>query len=408
MTVCRVCDSRLTRFMSFGAMPAANAFLMPEQFADEYHYYLSAAVCRHCGTFQIMEQPDAAKMFNSQYAFFSRTSVRMMSHFAEYAGWVQANYLTDVTDPFVVEIGCNDGAMLENFAKQGIRHLGIEPSANVAAEANRHGVQTKVSFFSAETARAVKAEYGLADIIMASNVISHVATIRDIAEGIADLLSHSGVFVFEEPYLGAMMEKTAYDQLYSEHVFIHSARGVQNIFRRHGLELINVMPQDTHGGSMRYVLARRGCHPVAPEVDRLVARELSLGLDKPDTYLAFKTKCEHNRDSLTKMVRSLRQKGNRIAGYAATGKSSTVLNYCGLGPDDIDYICDSTPLKQGTYSPGVHIPITSPEFFRSDYPDYAILFAWNHEAEIMKKEQDFIRSGGKWIKFIPEPRIVGA
>jgi len=387
--------------MSFGRMPIANAFLKPCQFGDEYFYELATASCGSCGTFQIIDQPDPGKMFHEAYAFFTRTSKRMVAHFADYAGWVQREFL-DAADPFVVEIGCNDGAMLENFAKRGIRHLGIEPSANVAAEAARHGIRTTVSFFNSQTARQIRAHDEPADAIVAANVICHIPDLNEVARGVSELLADRGVFVFEEPYLGAMIEKGSYDQIYDEHVFIFSAGSVQNAFRRHGLDLIDVLPQATHGGSMRYVLAKQGARDARPAVAEAVAREVQQGLGRPETYETFRSRCESSRDALVDLIRKLRAEGRRVAGYGATSKSTTVLNYCGLGPQDIEFISDTTPVKQNKVTPGTHIPVLPYEAFVERYPDYAVLFAWNHEAEILAKEEKFAAAGGRWIKFVPE------
>jgi methylation protein EvaC len=398
---CRVCSSEIAPFMSFGRMPIANAFLTPAQFGREYFYEMATAFCGTCHTFQIVEQPDPRQMFHEHYAFFTRSSKRMVAHFADYADWVAGRFLKDA-DPFVVEIGCNDGAMLENFAKRGIRHLGIEPSANVAAEAERHGVRTSVAFFGMQAASEMRDSNGPADAIIAANVICHIPDVNEIARGVAHLLADRGVFVFEEPYLGAMIEKGSYDQIYDEHVFIFSAHAVHHAFGAHGLELIDVVPQETHGGSMRYVLAKRGAYAQAPAVQQLLAQEQALGLNDPATYDAFRQRCERSREALVGLVRRLRAEGKRVVGYAATSKSTTVLNYCGLGPKDIEFISDTTPLKQDKFTPGTHIPVRSHDAFSASFPDYAVLFAWNHEAEIMEKETTFMVSGGKWIKFVPE------
>ena len=390
--------------MSFGRMPIANAFLKPCQFDNEYFYELATASCVACGTFQIIDQPDPSQMFHEAYAFFTRTSRRMVAHFADYAEWVQTKFLC-VRDPLVVEIGCNDGAMLENFAKRGMRHLGIEPSANVAAEAARHGIRADVTFFNLETARRVRDRDGPADAIIAANVICHIPDINEVGRGVAHLLADDGVFIFEEPYLGAMIEKGSYDQIYDEHVFIFSASSVQNAFRPHGLELVDVVPQATHGGSMRYVLAKNGRRATMRAVENAIAREREQGLGRAKTYDRFRSRCEGSREALVDLIRGLRADGRRVVGYGATSKSTTVLNYCGLGPQEIEFISDTTPVKQNKYTPGTHIPVVRYETFLERYPDYAVLFAWNHEAEILEKEKAYAAAGGKWIKFVPEVGI---
>ena len=387
--------------MTYGRMPIANGFLMPQQFEDEYFFELKPAFCESCYSFQIEEQPEPELMFHDQYAFFSRTSKFMQRHFSEYAAWVYDNHLKG-DDLFVVELGSNDGIMLENFAKRGVRHLGVEPSANVAEEARRHGVNTIVRFFGPETATDIVGEYGQADALLAANVMCHIPDLNGIAEGANTLLKPDGVLIFEDPYLGAMIEKVSYDQIYDEHVFIFSALSVANIFGRHGFELIDLLPQKTHGGSMRYVLARKGARPVSASVNTLVEAEKAQGLHLPSTYEDFRERCEASKARLIRLLEAEKEAGRRVVGYGATSKSTTILNYCGIGPNLIEFISDTTPIKQGKYTPGMHVPVKPYDAFVENFPDTALLLAWNHQAEIMEKELEFSSSGGKWISPIPE------
>jgi len=389
--------------MTYGKMPIANGFLHPEQFGDEYFFELKPAFCDNCLTFQIEDQPDPELMFHDQYAFFSRTSKFMQRHFSEYAAWVCDNHLKG-EDLFVVELGSNDGIMLENFAKRGIRHLGVEPSANVAEEARRHGVNTIVRFFGPEAATDVVGEYGQADALLAANVMCHIPDLNGIAEGANALLKRDGVLIFEDPYLGAMIEKVSYDQIYDEHVYVFSALSVANIFGAHGFELIDLLPQETHGGSMRYVLARKGVRPVSAVVSEIVAAEKSQGLHLPATYEKFRENCEASKARLVRLLQEEKSAGRRVVGYGATSKSTTILNYCGIGPDLIEFISDTTPIKQNKFTPGMHIPVKPYEAFSSNYPDTALLLAWNHQKEIMAKEEGFSAQGGKWISPIPESK----
>jgi methylation protein EvaC len=385
--------------MTFGRMPIANGFLTQEQFNDEYFFDLKPAFCDECLTFQIEEQPAPEMMFHDQYAFFSRTSAHMQRHFQAYANWVNEHHLRG-DDSFVVEIGSNDGIMLENFAKRGIRHLGVEPSANVAAEACKHGVNTVVRFFGPETASEIVTEYGKADALIAANVMCHIPDMHGIAKGANTLLKPVGVLIFEDPYLGAMIEKTTYDQIYDEHVFIFSALSVANIFGPYGFELIDLLKQETHGGSMRYVLARRGERSKSPIVETILDEERASGLHMPQTYEMFRQACEASKERLVRLLVAEKKAGRRVVGYGATSKSTTILNYCGIGPSLVDFISDTTPIKQGKFSPGVHIPVKPYVAFAESHPETALLFAWNHQAEIMEKEKVFTANGGKWLTHI--------
>lgn len=406
MTNCRVCNENIEPFMSFGKMPIANGFLTPDEYSTEYFFELAPAFCSQCGMFQLMEQPAPEKMFHENYAFFSSTSRYMKKHFKEFADMVMANVLSGRDTPFVVELGSNDGIMLSNFKEAGFRHLGIEPSENVADVAREQGINTISQFFNLDMAKHLVEEYGQADAVLSANVMCHIPDINTVAAGIAHLLKPDGVLMFEDPYLGDMIAKTSYDQIYDEHVFIFSATSVERAFRQHGLELIDVMPQITHGGSMRYVLAPKGSHTVSINVAELFKREKEQGLDEANTYEKFRKNCEASRQTLVHLLESLRREGKRVVGYGATSKSTTVTNYCRIGPEHIEFISDTTPIKQGKFTPGSHIPVRPYEEFLQSPPEYALLFAWNHAKEIFEKEQSFKADGGKWITFVPKVRVI--
>lgn len=403
---CRICSTSQHISTSFGDMPIANAFLAEKDFSKEYFFKMETLFCDLCKTYQLIEQPEPEMMFHDNYAFFSSTSQNMATHFEKMANFYMQEFIPATDSAFVVELGSNDGIMLKNFAKAGIKHLGIEPSSNVAEVARQNGVDSISEFFGAGTAKNVEAEYGKADIISAANVMCHIPDLHSVGKGVDILLKEKGVFVFEDPYLGSMISKTSYDQIYDEHVYIFSVLAVQNIFATHGLEVFHVEPQKTHGGSMRYYLCRNGAHPIRDSVQKQFQEEKNLGLDKINTFNTFSQNCEKSKKDFVTLLTKLIVEGKRVVGYAATSKSTTVLNYCNIGPDLIEYICDTTPLKQGKYSPGMHIPIKPYEDFKNDNPDYAVLFAWNHAEEIFAKEKDFLEQGGKWILFIPEVQIL--
>jgi methylation protein EvaC len=392
--------------MSFGRMPIANGFLRPDKTQNEYFFELAPAFCEACGMFQLLEQPDPQKMFHEQYAFYSSTSRYMQVHFEAFAQAVINTVLAERDDPFVVELGSNDGIMLRHFKARGVRHLGVEPSANVAEVARSQGVSTISAFFDRRLADEIAAMEGSADAIVAANVMCHIPDLVGVAAGVQRLLKADGVFIFEDPYLGDMIAKTSYDQIYDEHVFIFSAASVQHAFAPFGLELVDVMPQITHGGSMRYTLAPWGSRQVSKKLSDQLAKEVGLGLDRAETYLQFKANCENSRATLMQTLERLRDQHKRVVGYGATSKSTTVINYCGITAAHVEFISDTTPIKQGKLSPGAHIPVKPYDEFVKRYPDYALLFAWNHDAEIRAKETGFIAAGGRWIVYVPEVAIV--
>ena len=401
---CLVCQYQIEPFMSFGKMPIANGFLTPEEFQSEYFFDLRVSFCPRCHMVQLAEQPDRKRMFHENYAFFSSTSVRMAQHFETFAAAVREKYLP-APDPFVVEIGSNDGITLRHFAASGIRHLGIEPSANVARVAIGRGVRTISEFFDEQLAERIVKENGHADVIMAANVMCHIPYLHSVMAGVDRLLKPNGVLIFEDPYLGDIVEKTSYDQIYDEHAFYFSVGSLTALFDRHGLEIVDVQPQAVHGGSMRYVVVRKGSRPAAAAVSTQREKERVLGLGTADTYRVFAASVERSRDALMSLLGSLRAEGKRVVGYAATSKSTTVINYCGITPDLVEFISDTTPIKQGKFSPGMHIPVKPYEEFTRHYPDYALLFGWNHAEEILAKERPFRDAGGQWIVYVPKVEV---
>ncbi len=398
---CLICSSPLYQFIDFGKMPIANGFLLPKNFKKEYFFNLGTAFCSKCAMVQLTEFVDREKMFHENYAFYSSTSSRMAQHFKEFAEDVMTRNKSKKI--FVVEVGSNDGIMLRNFSKKGIKHLGIEPSANVARVAISEGINTTTEFFDEKSAEKIISEYGQADFFLGANVMCHIPYIHSVVAGIKKLLKPKGLLMFEDPYLGDIVQKTSYDQIYDEHAFYFSVTSVGNLMKMHGLEIIDVVPQETHGGSMRYVIGHQGAHKIKIAVSKWLKKEKELGLSKAKTYDTLRKNIEKSRKDLVSILTKLKKQNKRVVGYAATSKSTTITNYCGITSDLVEFISDTTPIKHGKFSPGTHIPVKPYENFKNNYPDYAILFAWNHGKEIMANEKDFTKQGGKWITFAPAP-----
>lgn len=403
---CRISGAPLNIILNFGMQPLGNGFLKAEDVQDEYFFPMQVGYSEKSMMFQLVKQPLPTKMFHDHYAFFSSTSGFMENHFKSFSSQIiKSNYLSK-DDPFVIELGCNDGIMLKNFSELGVRHLGIEPSLNVAKEANKKGIRTISEFFTEELAESILRDEGQVDAFFAANVMCHIPDIMGVVRGIKKLLKPTGVIMFEDPYLGDVIEKTSYDQIYDEHVFIFSALSIQYLFDLYDFELIDLLPQNTHGGSMRYVLAHKGVYPINHSVKKIIEKEKQQGLHKLSTFNIFSENVEQSKLDLVTLLKKLKAQGKKIAGYAATSKSTTVLNYCGIGPDLISYICDTTPIKQGKLSPGMHIPVVPYKSFKDNPPDYALLLAWNHAEEIMAKEKDYVANGGKWIIHVPEVKVL--
>ena len=383
--------------MSFGKMPIANGFINKQKFKSEYFFNMNVGFSKKISLFQLMNHPKPKQMFNKNYPFFTGSSKGMIRHFKEYASWIKKNYFKNVRN--LIEIGSNDGTFLKNFVNSKINILGFEPSKNVAKISNNIGIRTLNKFFNYKNTCKLQKLKKKTDLICAANAICHIPNIIDLIKSIDCLLSKRGLFIFEEPYLGSMYKKTSYDQIYDEHIYMFSVSSILKIFKLLNFDLINVIPQKTHGGSMRYVIARKKNYKINSNVYKFLKYEKSNNIDNIKGCLKFKKKCEISKKKLKNILNKIKSSGKKIAGYAATSKSTTILNYCKIGTNYIDFICDTTPEKIGKFSPGMHIPIKSINYFKSNMPDYAFLFAWNHKKEIFKKEKKFTKKG-KWIAHI--------
>ena len=405
MSKCLICDSEYSSFVDFGVMPIANAFATKEQIKNEYTFPMKVGFCGNCNMVQLVEQPDREKMFHENYAFFSSTSNYMKEHFKLFANSVSE--LQDLNEnSFVVEVGCNDGILLENFIIENIPCLGVEPSENVAQVAMEKGIEVIMKFFDRPLAEHILQSHQKTDAILSANVMCHIPYIHSIYDGVKTLLKEDGVFIFEDPYLGEIIEKTSFDQIYDEHVFLFSALSVNYLANMHDLELVNVEPQITHGGSMRYTIAHKGIKTVSQNVIKLIDQEKKLGLDKKQSYLSFTDNVNKIKNDLINLLTKLKNDGKKVVAYGATSKSTTVTNYFGITPDLVECIYDTTPIKQNKLSPGAHIPVLPYDQFRESNPDYVLLFAWNHATEIMKKESDYMGHDRHWITYIPNVKVI--
>lgn len=406
MADCRICDAPLESFLEFGPMPLADRFLDPDETAAEYFYDLAVGICQSCSMVQLLEAPDPGLIFGADYPYRTSGSAGMRAHFATTAQRLRAAELRS-SDPFLVEIGSNDGAMLRVMAEAGVRHLGVEPAAAAAAVSAERGVRAVTEYFTPELARRIRETDGPADVIYAANTLCHIAAIGGALEGVQILLAPGGVLIFEDPYLGDIVATNAFDQIYDEHVFYFSLASVTALATRHGFVVVDVERLAVHGGELRYTLARRGERPVAPSVGRIAAAERAACLHEANPLHDFAERVHRIQAELRRVLEEQRAAGRRVVGYGATAKSATVTNSCGITPDLIEFVCDSTPEKQGKLTPGAHLPVRPPAAFGEPYPDAALLFAWNHAPEVMAKEAAFAAAGGQWILYVPELRLVG-
>lgn len=406
---CRFCRAPLRdTFVNLGMSPLANSYLTAEtRNAGETFYPLHAYVCRECLLVQLEEFEKPEDIF-SDYAYFASFSDSWLRHAREYTDKVTARFGLGPSTR-VVEIASNDGYLLQYFLAKGIPLLGIEPAANIARVAEAKGIRSIVKFFGADTAREI-VEMGLgADLLVGNNVLGHVPALNDFVSGLKIALNPRGTLTMEFPHLLRLMAETQFDTIYHEHLSYFSFLAVERVFAAHGLTLFDVEELPTHGGSLRIYGAHTEDEPVIePGVEALRTTERMAGLDRLDTYREFSENVKKVKRDLLRLLMDIRQSGKTIVGYGAPAKGNTLLNYCGIGLDLIDYTVDRSPHKQGMFLPGTHIPIGDPEIIREMRPDYVLILPWNIREEIAGQLDYIAEWGGQFIVPIPEPRVLSA
>jgi methylation protein EvaC len=404
-SACRICGGVVKESIDLGRQPRGNGFLLPQDIENEFFFRLAIGMCDSCTMTQLMEDVPQEIRYHDAYPYHASGSAVHRQHFEQNARYFLEHELTG-PDPFIAEIGSNDGVMLATIAEAGVRHLGIEPSAEVAEMSRAKGVRVLPEFFDETTAAKILQEHGPADVVFGANCIAHIAHLASVTRGVELLLAPNGVFVFEEPYFGTVVGKTAFDMIYDEHTFYLAVRSVQAMAERFGLELFDAEPLALHGGTMRYTIGRPGMRTPKPAVAEFLEQERERGLGEHAALQRLGTAMEKIRTDLKSLLVRLRGEGAKVVGYGAPAKAATVTNYCDIGPDLIPFIIDSTPSKQGRLVAGSHIPVLPPEEFGKADPDYAVLFAWNHAQEIMANEKVFQARGGRWILYVPDVHII--
>lgn len=404
-TTCRICGSdKLHKFLTLGPTPLANDFLTAGQLDEvELRYPLDVYFCSNCCLVQLSDVVRPEVMFK-EYAYMTGASKPMHVHFSGLAEDAARNFKIG-KDGLVVDIGSNDGTLLQCFSKFGPRVLGIEPASNIARLAVAKGVPTVNEFFDENCAVNVRKKYGSADVITATNVFAHVDNLDSLLRGIGHLLSDNGVFIIEVPYVLNLLNSIEFDTIYHEHLSYFAVHPLVHLFRKFGMEVVDVKQLSVHGGSIR-VFVQKAPKQQSQNVIDMLSMERKVKLDSVETYTKFAENVASFREKLVKLLKTLKDDGARITGYGATAKENTLLNYCKIGTDILDYISDTTPLKQGRYTPGMHIPIVPEEKFHEEPPDYALLLAWNYASEILKKESKYRQEGGKFILPFPEPKVI--
>lgn len=405
--LCRFCNTQLNQvFVDLGMSPLANSFLSSDMLdLKESFYPLQTFVCDNCFLVQLEEFESPENIF-SDYAYFSSYSESWLKHAENYVDMIMNRFRFD-SNSFVIEIASNDGYLLQYFKKRNIPILGIEPAANIAKVAEEKEIPTLIKFFGVKTANDLSRTGKKSDLILGNNVLAHVPNLNDFVEGLKILLKDNGIITMEFPHLLQLMQQNQFDTIYHEHFSYFSLLTVKKIFNHHGLEVFDVEKISTHGGSLRVYVKHSGNRSqiITENVGKLLLEEKEFGLDKISTYKDFQKKIDSVKHNIQNFFLNAKKNGKKIICYGAPAKGNTLLNYCKIGPDVIQFTVDRSSYKQGMYLPGTHIPIMSPEEICDARPDYLVILPWNLKDEIMTQMRYIRNWDGKFVTLIPEVNI---
>lgn len=400
---CRICGSKkLLQVLDLGKMPLADLFVKSPD-VKEKKFPLMVVVCKSCFLVQLKHDVNDDLLFGNNYAFYTGGSPSSIPYFKKYAMDVLERFPKEAKN-FTLEVASNDGTLLKHFQKAGCKILGIDPAKNVVDFANNRSIETLPYFFNSITAKKISEEKGKAGIIIANNVIAHVTDPKDFINGIKIMLSKNGVAIIECQYFPFLLFNNQFDNVYHEHRSFFSLSPLNMLIKKTGLKIIDVEEHDTQGGSIRfYITHSSNNRKVKKSVNEMLKNEKEIGLHELNTYAGIPSRVNYIKNKLVGILENLKKEGYSIAGYGASAKSNTLLNYCGINTNYLDYILDRTEYKFGLYTPGTHIPVTGTENKR---PDYYLLLVWNYSHAILQREHTFRKNGGKFILAIPTPQIV--
>lgn len=406
---CAFCESQsLEKFIDFGRVALAGGFLQPEQFSQEQLYPLRVYFCNDCYAVQLCDVVDPGILFGN-YFYFSSATRTLREHFVDYASEMVSRFL-DPKHSTVVEIGCNDGVLLKPLAEQHVRTLiGVDPATNIVQAINDSRISVINDFFSEAVADKIANQFGHADMVVANNVYAHIPDICGATQGIFNLLSDDGVFVFDVHYLGKIIQGLQYDMIYHEHLYYYSLIALSNHFDRFGMTIFAVKPIPIHAGSMRYYVCKKNSRHAAvisPRVATLRKDEIAAGFDKAETFIRFAADIAVRRTKLMELLEGVRAKGRSIAGYGASGRANTIIQYCGIDNSHLEYMIDDAAAKWGYYTPGSHFLIRSKEILKESPPDYLLIFAWSYFSEIAEKCREYLDGGGRMIVPLPDVKLI--
>lgn len=405
---CRHCHTPLEEtFLDLGHAPPSNAYLCVAELSEpELYFPLKLKVCTNCWLVQTEDYARADELFRHDYAYFSSTSTSWLAHAADYAEMITHKLGLDDAS-FVVEVASNDGYLLRNFVAKGIPCLGIEPTASTADAAEKLDVPVLREFFGLDLAQKLTASGKQVDLILGNNVFAHVPDINDFSAGLSTLLKPGGVITLEFPHLMRLIEGIQFDTVYHEHFSYLSLHAVQRIFEQNGLKVWDVEELSTHGGSLRVYACHRNCsRTVEPAVSRILEMEKRFGICRVSTYSGFQAAANSLKNNLLGFLLEQSRAGKTVAAYGAAAKGNTLLNYAGVKPDLIPFVCDAASSKQGKFMPGSHIPILQPEVLKERKPDFVLILPWNIAGEVVNQHGYVHEWGGKFVTAVPELLVI--
>ena len=400
---CLICRKQhVEEFLDLGKTALANQFLRADELeTPEPKYPLRVGFCHDCGHVQLLDSVPPLEMF-ANYLYISSASDTLKNHLWELSDDLVGRYRLG-KDDLVIDIGCNDGTLLQGFARHGVRTLGVDPAENLAEfpAGDRY-----IGLFTASSSREIAASRGKAALITATNTFPHIQNLDDFIEGILHALRPGGAFVIEMHYLLDLIEQVAFDTVYHEHVSYWALAPMKRLFEHHGMRVVDAQRVPLHHGQLRVHVQRDGEGDIRPGVEEILAAEKSAGLDRFETYAAFAERAQKIKKDLHEALTAIAKRGERIAGYGAPAKGNTLLGFLEIGPDLLPYIVDRSPLKQGLFTPGTHIPVVTPERLLTDQPEYVLLLAWNFAEEVVKQQAQYLSKGGKFMVPVPEVRLL--
>tara|TARA_B100000242_G_scaffold96699_2_gene66298 strand:- start:7625 stop:8893 length:1269 start_codon:yes stop_codon:yes gene_type:complete len=406
---CSFCNSKnISPVINFGEVALAGAFLKQAQFEIEKKYPLQVCFCNECFMVQVVNKISPEKLF-SDYFYRSSSINTLKSHFTEYAREISKRFLDDPAEAKVLEFGCNDGVLLKPLLNQGIKTvIGVDPAKNIISKINNKELKLFNDFFQVKLAKKIVSKFGKLDIIMANNVFAHIPEINNTTEAIQLALNDDGIFIFEVHYLGNVLEEFQYDMIYHEHLYYYSLLSAKNHFNKFNMNVFDIKKIPIHGGSIRFYVTKFGSKYNKPTkaVINLEREELTKKYDNYETFKIFSAKINSTKQKLNSFLLDLKNKGYKIAGYGASGRANTIIQFCGIDTSILDYIIDDNPSKTGYFTPGSHIKIYSREVLKEkNPPDYILVFAWSFINEIYKRNKEYVKKGGKFIMPLPEVKL---